>query len=63
MNLYASKIPIIFLERMNDKMANFQETVKNVWGKVVDFCKKCWTAVANFFKTVWGKLVALFTKK
>ena len=44
-------------------MANFKETVKNVWGKVVNFFKKVGTAIANFFKTVWGKIVSLFKKK
>ena len=74
MNLYVSKIPIKIFKKGSIKMANFKETVKNVWGKVVDFCKKAWTAivtfckkawtaVANFFKTVWGKIVSLFKKK
>ena len=44
-------------------MAKFTETVKSVWGKVVNFFKKVGSAIANFFKTVWGKIVALFQKK
>lgn len=44
-------------------MAKFTETVKNVWGKIVEGCKKAWAAVVNFFKTLGGKIKALFAKK
>ena len=44
-------------------MAKFTETVKNVWGKVVEFCKKAWTAVVDFCKALVEKVKALFAKK
>ena len=44
-------------------MAKFTETVKNVWGKVVEFCKKAWAAVVDFCKTLVEKVKALFAKK
>ena len=55
-------------------MAKFTETVKNIWGKVVEFfknlgakiveiAKKVWTAVKNFFATLVEKVKALFAKK
>ena len=44
-------------------MAKFTETVKNVWGKVVEFCKKAWTAVVDFCKALIEKVKALFAKK
>ena len=44
-------------------MAKFTETVKNVWGKVVEFCKKAWTAIVDFCKALVEKVKALFAKK
>lgn len=44
-------------------MAKFTETVKNVWGKVVEFCKKAWAAVVDFCKALVEKVKALFQKK
>lgn len=74
MNLYVMTIfQIIYQERVK-KMEKFVATLKNVWGKIVEFfknlwskiveiSKKVWTAVVNFFKTLGGKIKALFAKK
>ena len=55
------------------KMEKFVATLKNVWGKVVEFfknlwtkiveiSKKAWTATVNFFKTLVAKVKALLKK-
>ena len=52
-------------------MEKFVATLKNVWGKIVEFfknlgakiaeiAKKVWTAVKNFFATLVEKVKALF---
>ena len=54
-------------------MEKFVATLKNVWGKIVEFfknlgckiaeiAKKVWGAVVNFFKTVGAKIKGLFKK-
>lgn len=73
MNLYVMTIfQIIYQERVK-KMEKFVATLKNVWGKIVEFfknlgckiaeiAKKVWGAIVNFFKTVGAKIKGLFKK-